>query len=502
MSELMRRFTAVGQASRLSQPSEDERLGGFGEARQDACPTNWARRVFSLLKSRFLLGSILAFTLNSAALEPCRIEVIERGSGWPVPLVELRTTHSQRFVSDNNGLIACDSPELMNREVWFDVIGHGYEVKKDGFGMRGVRLTPQPGKTLKVEVDRKNIAKRLGRITGAGIFAESQKLGIDLDWKESGVFGCDSVQNAVYDNKMFWAWGDTTLPNYPLGIFDSSSATTAIQPLKSFQPPVKLTFDYFRDANGRPRGVAKMPGSGPTWLYGYATLRDNSGRGHLVATYSKIRNHLEVYETGLCAWNDEKAAFDRVRVVWEKSSGKPKPLVPDGHPSFWKDAQGKEWLLLGNPFPMFRCPATFEAWQDSSQWEALKPQRSVESSIDGKTVRPHTGHIMWSDFRKRWITVFMEAGGKPSGLGELWYAEAELPLGPWGKAVKVVTHENYTFYNPRLHPEFTPANSPTILFEATFTAEFADRPQVSPRNNYNQVLYRLDLDDSALKAAQ
>jgi hypothetical protein len=84
-----------------------------------------------------------------------------------VPLVELRTTHNSRFVTDNAGLIALDAPELMERETWFDVIGHGYEVPKDGFGKRGVRLKPQPGKTLRIEVDRAIIARRLGRITGA-----------------------------------------------------------------------------------------------------------------------------------------------------------------------------------------------------------------------------------------------------------------------------------------------------------------------------------------------
>src|SRR4051812_1494791 len=139
------------------------------------------------MRNKFFLVFLALLTGRLLAIEPCRIEVIEHGIGWPVPLVELRTTHSLRFVSDNNGVIACDAPELMGREVWFDVIGHGYEVKKDGFGLHGVRLMPQPGKTLKVEVDRKNIAKRLGRITGAGIFAESQKLGRELDWKESGV---------------------------------------------------------------------------------------------------------------------------------------------------------------------------------------------------------------------------------------------------------------------------------------------------------------------------
>src|SRR5205809_743867 len=99
----------------------------------------------------------------------------------------------------------------MGRETWFDVIGHGYEYPKDGFGYRGVRLKPEPGKTLKVEVTRTIIARRLGRLTGAGLFAESQKLGQFLELPESGVLGCDSVQNAVHNGKMFWAFGDTTL---------------------------------------------------------------------------------------------------------------------------------------------------------------------------------------------------------------------------------------------------------------------------------------------------
>ena len=127
------------------------------------------------------------------------------------------------------------------------------------------------------------IAKRLGRLTGGGLFAESQKLGRELDWRESGVFGCDSVQNAVYRGKLFWAWGDTVVPGYPLGIFDVSSATTEVQPLDSFQPPVRVKFNYFADTNGAPRGVAKMPGSGPTWVSAYVSLPDRTGTPRLVA---------------------------------------------------------------------------------------------------------------------------------------------------------------------------------------------------------------------------
>lgn len=449
------------------------------------------------------LGLLLATGVMAAPSLPCCIQVVEKGTGWPVPLVELRTTHQGRCVTDNAGVIAFDWPELMGRETWFDVLGHGCEVPKDGFGYRGVRLTPQPGRTLKVEVTRTVIAKRLGRLTGGGLFAESQKLGRELDWPESGVLGCDSVQNAVHRGRLFWLWGDTTLARYPLGIFHASSATTPVQPLTAFEPPLRLRYDYFRDARGAPRGVAQMPGEGPTWVTGYVSLADRTGAPRLVGSYMKVKPPLEAYEWGLCVWNDDTSAFERLRVLWTKSAQSPKPPpLPDGHPAFWKDGSGREWVLFGNPLPTLRCPATFEAWQDSSQWEVLKPQESLVSAADGRPVKPHSGSMAWNPWRKCWVTVFMQSFGKPSVFGELWYAEADAPTGPWGSAVKVLSHDNYTFYNPRLHPEFTPTNSPMLLFEGTYTVQFADKPAPTPRYDYNQVLYRLDLDDPALAPAQ
>ncbi len=435
--------------------------------------------------------------------QPCRIEIVEIGIGWPVPLVELRTTHNVRFVSDNAGVIAFDLPELMGRETWFEVIGHGYEIPKDGFGFRGARLKPEPGKTLQVAVNRTVVARRLGRLTGGGLFAESQKLGSELKWRESGILGCDSVQNAAHGGKLFWAWGDTTLGNYPLGIFHMTGATTAVQPLLSFEPPLRLQFDHFADSKGIPRGVAQMPGAGPTWVSAYVSLPDKTGVPRLVGTYTKVKPPMEAYECGLCVWNDATSNFEHLRTLWTKSETSPtQPRRPDGHPAFWKDPQGKEWVLFGNPLPTLRCPANFEAWQDSSRWEELKPQESLPSVLDGKPVQPHSGSIAWNAFRRRWVTVFMERFGKPSAFGEIWYAEAEAPTGPWGSAVKVLSHENYTFYNPRLHPEFTSADSPFLLFEGTYTQQFADRANPTPRYDYNQILYRLDLDDPALRASQ
>jgi hypothetical protein len=334
-----------------------------------------------------------------------------------VPLVELRTTHNLSFITDNAGVIAMDAPELMGRQTWFTVIGHGYDAPKDGFGFRGVRLTPEPGKTLRVEVVRSILARRIGRLTGAGLYAESQKLGEHLDWKDSGIHGCDSVQNAVHRGRLFWAWGDTNMPNYPLGLFDMSSATTDVNPLASLEPPLRLKFDYFTDGSGRQRGVAKMLGSGPTWVTAYVSLPDKTGAQRLVGSYVKIKPPMDAYESGLCVWNDETSQFDLLRVLWTKSKAAPKQTpMPEGHPAFWKDAQGKEWVLFGNPLPTLRCPATFEAWQDEKTWEVLKPQETLVDA-EGAKVKPHSGSIAWNEFRKRWVTVFMEGFGKPSVFG-------------------------------------------------------------------------------------
>ncbi|MCA9047082.1 MAG: hypothetical protein KDA89_00040 [Planctomycetaceae bacterium] len=445
-----------------------------------------------------VVWSVLIVSNHAAAVEPCCIVIFDDQNDWPVPLVELRTTHNVRFVSDNAGTIAFDLPELMGRETWFFVEGHGYGVKPDGFGYRGVRLTPQPGTVLTVRVRRQLPAKRLGRITGGGLFAESQQCGRHTDWTEQGILGCDSVQNVVHNGRLFWGWGDTVLPHYPLGRFHMLGATTSLRPLTSFEPPVRLRYDYVTDANQVPRDVARMPGDGPTWLNGYVSLPDKNGQTHLGATYSKIRPPLTEYERGLCVWNESAESFERLRVLWSHSASQPTPPeTPYGHPIPWTDDDGEEWMLFGDPFPTMKCRPTFENWSDPDSWETMAAQQNVpvRGEPEHEQIQPHRGAVAWNDYRKKWVTVFTQMKGESSLLGEIWYAEADSPFGPWGDAVKVASHPKYTFYNPQLHPEFTPPDSPVLLFEGTYTHTFSGNAETTPRHEYNQVMYRLDLDE-------
>src|SRR5438477_721655 len=69
--------------------------------------------------------------------QPFRIQIVEEGTGRGVPLVELKTVNQIRYVTDSNGIVAFDEPGLFNRKVFFSIRSHGYEVEKDGLGIRG-----------------------------------------------------------------------------------------------------------------------------------------------------------------------------------------------------------------------------------------------------------------------------------------------------------------------------------------------------------------------------
>src|SRR5262245_29261455 len=120
-----------------------------------------------------LLISIGRASTNSAY----KITVLDEQTGRGVPLVELRTVNHISSWTDSNGIIAFDDPGLMDQDVDFHVKGHGYEYPKDGFGNRGLKLKPLKGGTATIRIKRLNIAERLYRVTGEGIYRDSVLVG-------------------------------------------------------------------------------------------------------------------------------------------------------------------------------------------------------------------------------------------------------------------------------------------------------------------------------------
>jgi hypothetical protein len=89
----------------------------------------------------------------------------------------------------------------------------------------------------------------------------------------------------------------------------------------------------------------------------------------------------------------------------------------------------------------------------------------------------------------------MIQSGRP---GEIWFAEGDTPVGPWVYARRVVSHDDYNFYNPTQHPFFDQEGGRLIYFEGTYTAAFSAAKAKTPRYDYNQAMYRLDLADARL----
>ena len=88
----------------------------------------------------------------------------------------------------------------------------------------------------------------------------------------------------------------------------------------------------------------------------------------------------------------------------------------------------------------------------------------------------HGGSVYWNDVSP---ALGDDRGGVVGGtsmLGEVWYAEADTPVGPWVYARKVVTHDRYSFYNPKQHPMFDKEGGRMIFFEGTYTHTFSGNP--------------------------
>ena len=306
-------------------------------------------------------------------------------------------------------------------------------------------------------------------------------------------------------------------------------------------PATGIDLDYFKGEDGFARSVAKMPGEGPTWIFGIVNLKDASGRERLFTGYEKVKGMLEVYERGICEFDDQRQEFLKVT-----SYAKDVPLHLHGHP-FRHVVEGKEYVYFGDPYPVMRVPADVDALLDLSRYEAFtclvpggrEQGAKVERDAAGKVVwgwkrdtaaitfalqeslrkqgqlksdevwlqltdaehnrviEAHRGSVTWNVMRKKWILITTQIRGT-SILGEVWYAEADRPEGPWIKARKIVTHEKYSFYNPKQHPQFTSSDGRYLFFEGTYTQSFSGNTDPTPRYEYNQMMYRLDLNDPRL----
>ncbi len=498
--------------------------------------------------------SILAFAFEAKSLCDDRppaafvLKFVDEATGEPLPLVEASTVHGVVHLSDNAGVTAWTEPELLGQEVHFQVRSHGYEMKPDGFGYRGGSLRVVPGEIATWKLKRLQIARRLYRITGAGRLAESQAAGLIASddaraLTRAKVTGQDSVQMTRYRGELHWLWGDTARLRYPLGNFHVPSARTPLPGPDSWNPANEIPLKYFEDTKtGFASETCRIAGDGPTWASALASVLEESGQEKLVCWYAKIKPPMETYRRGVAIWNDESHRFESVKEFGPEPIG-----PPDGSHDLKVREGDSEWLYFADPFPFVRVrsrfvdyvdPAAYERWtcetadskasnpvierdaqgkpvfrwrRGGSSFDLKRQQHLVSKGLikpeecpirfrtgDGKEMQISRGTVAWNAYRKKWIMIFGQTFAKESVLGEIWFAESENLTGPWDRAVKIVTHDKYSFYNVAHHPELDSADGRTIRFEGTYSLTFSGVERPTPRYDYNQILYELDLTDPRL----
>jgi hypothetical protein len=475
------------------------------------------------------------------------IEILDDKTGRGVALVELKTVNNIRYYTDSSGAAAFYEPGLMNRGVFFHISSHGYEFDADGFGYHGRTLLTTPGGVARLRIRRKNIAERLYRITGQGIYRDTLLAGRKAPIKQpllnGRVLGQDTVMASPYRGKIYWFWGDTNRESYPLGNFATSGATSELPGKGGLDPSVGIDLTYFVDEQGFSKKMVPLPGEGMIWIDAVLTVNDEPGCERLVAHYARMASLGKKLEHGLVVFNDRRQVFEQL-VKFDLST----PLAHGGRP-LSVVVGGQRYYYFADPYPFVRIkaewqhlidPTVYEAWTclvPGSAYDKESPAldrrsggqliwawkkntapinvarqreliaggkiKSTEAWINlrdaetGDTVHAHGGSVHWNDFRGKYVMILLQVHGT-SHLGEIWYAEAAAPEGPWLWAVKIVTHDRYTFYNPTQHPFFDQDGGRVIYFEGTYTNMFSATDVPTPRYNYNQIMYRLDLSEPRL----
>lgn len=495
-----------------------------------------------------IVSSIRADSPDSDPGRYFAIEVVDEQTGRGVPMVELQTTYGTRYYTDSAGLVAFYEPGLMGKKVFFAVSSHGYEFAKDGFGIRGVALEAKPGASAKLKIKRLNIAERLYRITGAEIYRDSVLLGRKTPIAEpllnAQVTGQDSVLTAVYRDKVFWLYGDTSRLSYALGNFATSGATTEAP--DKLKPDVGLNLKCFVADDGFSRPMAPMKGEGVVWLGGLVVVPDESGHHRMLAYFQRRRGLGAVLESGFVQYDDAKEHFEKV-----KGTPNEPPIVPTGQP-FHVTKDGIAYIYFTAPYPALRVKSDRASYLDLPSYEGftclkagarfteaskveldrgsdgklvwawkkdtppLTPKQQealvaagklkredsffrLQDAESGKPILLHNGSCAWNAYRKKYVMIASEVMGA-TVLGEIWYSEADAPEGPWMNARKIITHANkpgdaHDFYNPTQHPFLDREGGRLIYLEGTYVNTFSGNPHPTPYYEYNQVMYRLDLSD-------
>lgn len=280
-----------------------------------------------------------------------------------------------------------------------------------------------------------------------------------------------------------------------------------------------------------------LPGPGLVWLEGLFTVNDPSGRERLVATYTRQPGVAPPTERGVAVFDDASGQFQvlgQLPLRRGHKSSHPFRVTENGI-DYWylfpHQRVRNDWAALTDPkswesYTCLRPGATFDirnplldrrsdgslvcAWKpDTDRIEAAEERQLIARGLlgkdeaffplldaaTGKETLATPSSVAWNAWRNKWILL-------SEHQGSVYYSEAATPVGPWNRAVRIISHNDYNFYNVEQHPFFDQDGGRVIYLEGTYTTSFSAAKEQTPRYDYNQIMYRLNLDDPRLAGAR
>ncbi|MDD3001221.1 MAG: hypothetical protein PHF29_05645 [Candidatus Riflebacteria bacterium] len=493
------------------------------------------KRITFIAIALLLIVSCGAVVYGHSTTAPFMIRFVDEADGQPVPLVEIEAFNALRLVSDNLGYIAVQEPDLVGKKVRFLVRGNGYEYDKtDFFGEKSINPEVVPGRVLQIKLRRSMPAKRLYRITGAGRYRDSVLGGIIKPESAGGlpgkVVGLDSAIPVWWNNKLYCFWGDTLCTDR----MNLSASGGIVRAAQKGDASAALDIEFFTNNEGYVKPMIDTGSPGFVWIEAVLPFKSGGGSEVLAARYVKHKTLDEAVETGFALFRPNTQNFSVIKKIksqrhhksahaaavsymgrsgyaiqpWEMTlEGLAGFMNPDSYYAYTclqpakanegveidkmrysvnRDETGKVrygWVRGGlacNPRLQTKL-CDMKVLKQDEKWLFLTNIETGKETVD------FNGSINWNPYRQRWIMI---AQGE---TGEILYSEADTFNGPWIYARSVVKHDSYNFYNPVHHLWFDKDNGSKVFFEGTYTSFFTRDGYKTPRADYNQVMYSLDI---------
>jgi hypothetical protein len=492
----------------------------------------------------------------------CRITVVDNQTGRGVPMtrVELESRHS--YYTDSKGIVAFHEPDIMDTDLHFSFRSHGYDLDlvahptgkyrdQTNWETTSIRLACATGGNLMLQMQRSDnqVAQRLYRLNGYGIYRDSALMGIAQPLAEpllnTGVTTQSEAISTVHSGQVFWAWADT----YGTALAHNQKVAVATSELYGsggLNPETGVDLDYFDNTAGTFTKEMAAGMNGTVELTSLVSAEDTQSNAHLVAqhrrehngtTYLGLMEFNPATETFVLLFEETEATADANPSVYGPSASVMELNVSGSDYFYYMkkhlSRSGNDYASVTNlgTYEAFTCLDPGEKMNGAStqvnrsggnlvwSWQILTdPIGNQEMNelvshglmndnerwirpydvLTGSSLNFNDSSVMYNAYRQRYCMIMQENGGVASDMGEWWYMESDTPMGPWTYARQIVTHAEYGFNHPCFHPYFSVNNGAKMLFSGTIDKADSGTRTALKGYDYTQIMYLLDLADKRL----